>query len=150
MRFDPPNPFNIADCFLDDRVREGKGHRVALRTGDGDVTYAALQARANRFANALTAMGVRPEERVLIALPDVPDFAAALFGTLKLGAVGVMVNPFLDDRRVRDICDYARAAAVVLHADQGKVFARAAAAAGSSPAAARQPDAGPASGQRNG
>lgn len=133
MRFDPPNPFNIADCFLDDRVREGKGHRVALRTVDGDVTYAALQARANRFANALTDMGVRPEERVLIALPDIPDFAAALFGTLKLGAVGVMVNCFLDGRRLRDLCDYARAAAVVLHADQGEVFARAAASARRAP-----------------
>lgn len=133
MRFDPPDPFNVSDYFLDDRVREGKGHRVALRTSDGNVTYAALQARANRFANALARLGVRPEERVLIALPDVPDFAAALFGTLKLGAVGVMVNCFLDERRLRDICDYARAAAVVLHADHGKVFARAAASARRNP-----------------
>ena len=127
MRFDPPNPFNIADYFLDGRVREGMGHRIALRTSDGNVTYAALRARANRFANALSGLGVRPEERVLIALPDIPDFAAALFGTLKLGAVGVMVNCFLDERRLRDICDYARAAAVVLHADHRDAFTGAAA-----------------------
>ena len=133
MRFDPPNPFNIAGYFLDDRVREGLGNRIALRTSDGNVTYAALQARANRFANALTAMDVRPEERVLIALPDVPDLAAALFGTLKLGAVGVMVNRFLDERRLRDVCDYARAAAVTLHADQADMFARVAAAARRTP-----------------
>ena len=129
MSFDPPNPFNIADYFLDDRVREGLGDRIALRTGDGTVTYAALQARANRFANALSALGVRPEERVLIALPDVPDFAAALFGALKMGAVGVMVNCFLDERRLRDICDYTRAAAVVLQAEHRETFARAAASA---------------------
>ena len=129
MRFDPPNPFNIAGYFLDDRVREGKGDRVALRTTGGDVTYAALQARANRFANALRSLGVRPEERVLIALPDVPDFPAALFGALKMGAVGVMVNCFLDERRLRDTCDYTRATAVVLHADHRETFARAAASA---------------------
>ena len=120
---------NIADYFLDDRVREGLGDRIALRTADGLMTYAALQARANQFANALREAGVRPEERVLIALPDVPDFAAALFGAIKMGAVGVMVNCFLGERRIREICDYARAAAVVLQADRGEVLARAAASA---------------------
>jgi len=120
---------NIADYFLDDRIREGLGNRIALRTADGTITYAALQARANQFANALQAAGVRPEERVLIALPDVPDFAAALFGAIKMGAVAVMVNCFLDARRIRDTCDYTRAAAVVLHRDRGEVFTRATASA---------------------
>ena len=124
---------NIADYFLDDRIREGLGGRIALRTAEGTTTYAALQARANQFANALQAAGVRPEERVLIALPDVPDFAAALFGAIKMGAVGVMVNCFLDERRIRDICDYTRATAVVLQADRGEVFMRAAAVAGRAP-----------------
>ena len=133
MPFDPPNPFNIADYFLDDRVREGLGDRPALRTGDGIVTYGMLRARANRFANALEALGVRPEQRVLIALPDVPDFAAALFGTLKLGAVGVMMNCFLDERRIRDMYDYTRAALVVLHADQQEAFSRAGAGARHNP-----------------
>lgn len=115
---------NIADYFLDDRIREGLGDRIALRTAGGPTTYAALQARANQFAGALRAVGVRPEERVLIALPDVPDFAAALFGAIKMGAVAVMVNCYLDERRLRDICDYTRATAVVLQADRGDVFLR--------------------------
>ena len=129
MPFDPPDAFNIADYFLDDRIREGAGNRPALRTSDGTVSYAELQARANRFANALLEEGVRPEERVLIALPDLPDFPAALFGALKMGAVGVMMNGFLDEHRIRDICDYTRAAAVVAHAGRGGVFARAIAGA---------------------
>ena len=126
MSFRPPDPFNIADRFLDDRVREGLGERPALRTADGIVTYSALQARANRFANALVGLGVRPEQRVLIALPDVPDFAAALFGAVKMGAVGVMVNPFLDAGRIRDMYEYTRAAAVILHKSQRDAFSRAA------------------------
>ena len=36
-----------------------------------------------------------PEQRVIIALPDGPEFVAALFGVLKIGAVVVMVNPDL-------------------------------------------------------
>ena len=125
MPFRPPHPFNIADRFLDDRIREGLGDRIALRTRDGTVTYAALQARANRFANALEAMGVRPEERVLIALPDIPDFPAALFGTLKRGAVGVMVNCYLGENRIRELYDYTRATTAVVHADHADAFIRA-------------------------
>ena len=167
MPFDPPNPFNIADYFLDDRIRQGMGDRVALRSWtdraatrrepdaliedaatrerelDGAAgrtegtaqatTYRDLQARANRFAHALTEIGVRPEERVLIVLPDVPDFAAALFGIVKAGAVAVMVNCFLDPRRVRETCDYARAAAVVADAPRLADFADAFAAASRPP-----------------
>ena len=118
-------PFNIADHFLDDRIREGLGGRIALRTSDGTVTYADLQERANRFANALAGMGVRPEERVLIGLPDVPDFPAALFGTLKRGAVAVMVNCYLREDRIRHLYDYTRAAAAVVHAEHAGVFTRA-------------------------
>ena len=125
MPYHPPDPFNIADYFLDDRVREGLGDRPALRTAGGIVTYAALQARANRFANALEGMGVQPEQRVLLALPDVPDFAAALFGTLKRGAVGVMVNCYLDEERIRDLYDYTRASAAVVHAEHAGAFTRA-------------------------
>ncbi len=129
----PMDRLNIADYFLDDRVAEGLGHRVALRTRRTTVSYAALQARANRFANALRDLGVRPEERVLIALPDTPDFAAALFGALKLGAVGVMVNCFLGERRIRELYDYTRASAVVLDAARHEVFLAAAANASHAP-----------------
>src|SRR5512144_1568259 len=86
---------NIADRFLDARVREGRGGRVALRTDAGTLTYAEVQALANRFGSLLAEEGIEPESRVLIALPDGAEFVGALFGTLKLGAVGVMVNPGL-------------------------------------------------------
>lgn len=137
LRESPSNPldtpFNIADHFLDDRIREGLGDRIALRTRDGHVTYAALQARANRFANALAEMGVRPEERVLIGLPDVPDFAASLFGALKRGAVGVMVNGYLGADRIRELYDYTRATAAVVHAEHADAFTRATRGAGHIP-----------------
>jgi len=95
MVFTPPDQFNIADYFLDARVREGKGDRTALLTDHGMLTYRDVQAQANRFGHLLRWAGVEPEQRVLIALPDGPEFVAALFGTLKVGAVVVMVNPQL-------------------------------------------------------
>ena len=91
MRFAPPERFNIADFFLDARVREGRGQRPALITDQGTLTYMEVQARANRFGRLLLEAGVQPEQRVLLALPDGPDFVAALFGTLKIGAVTATV-----------------------------------------------------------
>jgi acyl-CoA synthetase (AMP-forming)/AMP-acid ligase II len=90
-----PTQLNIADWFLDARVREGRGDRPALITDARRFTYREVQALADRYAYVLGSAGVAPEQRVIIALPDGPDFVAALFGILKIGAVVVMVNPEL-------------------------------------------------------
>src|SRR5213076_639261 len=95
MSFQPPEQFNIADYFLDARVREGKGHRPAVLTDEGTLTYREIQALANRFGHVFAESGVEPEQRVMLALPDGPGFVGALFGTLKIGAAVVMANPQL-------------------------------------------------------
>jgi benzoate-CoA ligase family protein len=106
MTYEPPERLNIADHFLDARVREGRGERTALLTDRGSLTYKDVQALANRFGHVLRESGVRPEERVMIALPDGPEFVAALFGTLKIGAVVVMVNPGLSAEEIRHLVAY--------------------------------------------
>jgi len=111
---DLPDRFNIADYFLGERVREGRGERLALRLADRDLTYAEVQTLADRFARALLEVGVRPEERVLIALPDGAEFVGALFGTLKIGAVVVMVNPGRSPQDLAALFDYSRAGCVVV------------------------------------
>ena len=126
MTFEPPERFNIAEYYLDARVREGRGGRTALVTDQGTLTYAEVQARANRFGHLLTAAGVEPEQRVLIALPDGPDFVAALFGTLKIGAVVVMVNPQLAAEAIEYFYHYTRARAVVTHGETADAFRAAA------------------------
>ena len=92
MTSQPKERSNIAEVFLDARVREGRGGRPALLTDSGIHTYAAVQALANRFGRVLAEEGVEPEHRVLLALPDSAEFVAALFGTLKLGAVPTWVR----------------------------------------------------------
>ncbi len=111
---DLPDRFNIADHFLGDRVREGRGGRVALRLAGRNLTYDEVQALAGRFARALGGLGVRQEDRVLVALPDGAEFVGALFGTLAMGAVVVMVNPGRSPRDLAALFDYSRAACVVV------------------------------------
>lgn len=109
-----PERFNLADYFLDDRVREGKGGDVAIIAGDRSLTYGDVQAQSNRLAHVLRDAGIGVEDRVLLALPDAPEFAFAFFATLKLGAVVTMVNPELPAEDFDYYLDYTRARAIVL------------------------------------
>src|SRR5258705_11601352 len=117
MTHEPPDRLNIADLFLDARVREGRGARAALHLDAGTLTYAEVQALANRFGNALATAGVEPEARVLLALPDGAEYVGALFGTLKLGGVAVMGNPALSAGDLAHLLSYSRARAAVCSAD---------------------------------
>jgi benzoate-CoA ligase family protein len=108
-----PEWINLADYCLDARIREGLGGKTALITDDGSFTYADVQRRANRFATALRAAGVEPEQRVLIALDDGLDWVATFFGALKLGAAVVMANPGLKADEIEYFLEYTRAKVVV-------------------------------------
>ena len=127
--FDPPERFNIAEYFLGDRVREGRGGRRALLTDAGEISYAEVDALANRYGHLLRRAGVRPEERVLLALPDGQDFVGALFGALRIGAVGVMLNPYLRRDEISYFYRYTRGAVLLVDADRAPFFREGASAA---------------------
>jgi benzoate-CoA ligase family protein len=118
----PPERLNIADLFLDARVREGRGDHVAIRTPTSTLTYTEVRSLAHRYGHVLAAAGVEPEHRVMIALPDGADYVAALFGALEIGAVVVMVNPGLPADEIRALLEYSRARAVVTHATSAATF----------------------------
>lgn len=111
-----PTQLNLATYFLDDRLREGSGDRLAVQAVDAGSTtsrtYRDLIVRSGRMAHLLEAHGVRPEERVIIALPDGALFVEMLFGILRRGAVVVMVNPDLQPDLISYFCEYTRATAV--------------------------------------
>lgn len=95
---DWPEHLNAYEFFLGDRLEEGKGEMPALRLDDGVVLdYASLDALAAGYETALTGQGVQNTDRVLIVMPDAPGFVAALFATLRMGAVAVMPNPGLTE-----------------------------------------------------
>ena len=133
MTFVPPETFNISEHFLGDRIREGLGARRALVTDRGALTYAEVDAMASRYGNVLAAAGVRPEERVLVALPDGPEYVAALFGVLRMGGVVVMVNPHLPREQLRYFYEYTRARAAFVAKTGSAPFREAAAGARHAP-----------------
>ncbi len=106
----------MADYFLDARIREGAGDRIALLYRDQRISYGEVQRRSNQVATALVEAGVRPEERVLIVLPDRPEFAAAFFGILKMGGVVAMVDPSVRTEGLAYFLSYTRATAAFVPA----------------------------------
>jgi benzoate-CoA ligase family protein len=109
---------NATDAFVDDNVRSGRGDSVAIvdASSDREITYRDVLAQVNRTGHALRRLGVRPEERVMLLLPDVPEFAYAFFGAIKVGAVAVPVNTLLKPHDYEYLLNDSRARALVVDA----------------------------------
>ncbi len=78
-----------------DVVREhasGRPDVAAIRCGARSVTYAELDDRSNRLAQALLAAGVEPGDRVAHLDRTAPEIIELLFATSKIGAVTVPLN----------------------------------------------------------
>jgi 2-aminobenzoate-CoA ligase len=99
-----PGRMNCATELLDKPVTRGYGHRVALRTPDGECTYTQLFTQANRVANVLVReMGLKPGNRVLLRGPNNPMMAACWFAVMKAGGVCVATMPLLRAKELTDI-----------------------------------------------
>ena len=105
---------NMADYFLFDRIREGGGGRDAIRSDQGSLSYDQVAALTSGLGRQLLRLGVEPGQRVVIALPDGPEYVASLFGVLSIGAVAVMINPELRPDHLGAILDAARAPVAVV------------------------------------
>jgi benzoate-CoA ligase family protein len=108
--------FNVCSWFVDRHLDEGRGDRVALLCGDRAVSYAELAALTNRAGHVLRELGVRQEERVLLALSDGVEFVATWYAAQKIGAVTAEVYSFLPPKDFAYYLDYTRAGVVVVDA----------------------------------
>ncbi|MFE9566781.1 amino acid adenylation domain-containing protein, partial [Streptomyces sp. NPDC006487] len=86
---------------------------VAVRGGWGSVSYAELDARANRVGHYLRAEGVGAESRVAVVLDRGPDLVAALLGVWKAGGTYVPVDPSYPAERFAAIVETSGARVVL-------------------------------------
>jgi 2-aminobenzoate-CoA ligase len=106
---------NVARELVDAHVAAGRSHRPAIHFKDTVVTYAALQAAANRMANGFRKLGIATNDRVLIRLPNCPEFIIAWLALQKLGAVTVSTMPLLRARELTHIAGDSGAAWAIVH-----------------------------------
>ncbi len=74
--------------------------RNAIVFAGMEVTYRELDLLSDRFAAALSDLGVAKGDRVALHLLNSPQFAIAYYGLLKAGAVFVPVSPLLSEREL--------------------------------------------------
>jgi benzoate-CoA ligase len=110
----PPERFNFARHLLD--LNSGRAHKTALIDDQGSLSYGQLTDQVRRFAGALTALGVRREERVLLLMHDSSDWVVAFLGALHAGVVPVAVNTLLTAQDYAYMLANSRAQAVLVSA----------------------------------
>jgi amino acid adenylation domain-containing protein/FkbM family methyltransferase len=99
---DTASPYPADKCLsqLFEEQVERAPEKIALRANEGQLTYAELNARANRLARYLARVGVSPESLVGIYLERSPDMVVAILGTLKAGAAYVPLDASYPQDRI--------------------------------------------------
>jgi benzoate-CoA ligase len=111
-----PHPYNAAYDLIERNLRAGRGDKLAYVDDRARATFAQLGALANRAGNALLALGLVPEQRVVLAMHDSIAWAAVFLGAIKAGIVPIAVNTLLTPKDYRYILDDSRAGALVVSA----------------------------------
>jgi benzoate-CoA ligase len=101
--------FNAAEYLTERRVAAGDGDRVALIHPGGVTTYAELSDEVHRLAAGLLAIGVRPEERVLMCMADDVELATGILAAMYVGAVAVPSSTMLTGGELRKLVVDSRA-----------------------------------------
>ncbi|HXW86668.1 MAG TPA: benzoate-CoA ligase family protein [Streptosporangiaceae bacterium] len=100
---------NACEYLLDQRLAVGDAERTALTGLAGDLTYAQLHDRVCRTAAGLRAIGLQPEQRVLLLMADSPEFVIVYLAAMRMGAIPVPVSTMLRADGVADLLRDSRA-----------------------------------------
>lgn len=112
-----PDVFNQAAFLVDRHLDEGRADKIAIYTEGRQITYAKLASQVNRTGNALKALGVEMENRVMILMPDRPEFLYTYLGAMKIGAVPIPVNTLASSKDYQYFLNDSRAKVLVIAQD---------------------------------
>ena len=107
--------YNIADLF--ESIVDVVPSRIALVSGDTQLSYAELEARANRLAHFLRSRGVGPGHHIGLHLWNGHEFVEAMLAALKLRAVPINLNYRYVAEELQYLCSNADLVAVLTQSD---------------------------------
>jgi len=110
-----PEQLNLAEVFLY-RQLPARADAPALRFEGRAISYRALADEVDRATAVFRGLGLELEQRVLLMLPDIPEFASAWLAALKAGGVVAAINPEQKPEEIEYYLRYTRAKIVVAHA----------------------------------
>jgi benzoate-CoA ligase len=111
-----PRYYNAACDLIERNLQAGRAAKIAYIDDRGSYSYGELAIRVDRFANALSALGLQMEQRILLCLLDGIDFPTAFLGSIKAGIVPIAANAALAAADYEHILADSRASAAVVSA----------------------------------
>ena len=90
---------------------------VAVVFRDVSLTYRELDALTNRFARALTRLGVRKGDRVCLLTTNCSEYVIAFYAIARIGAIASPMNPSYREREIEYQLEDTGAVAIVVHSD---------------------------------
>lgn len=88
--------------------------RIAIVSGDRRVSYAELDEHADRLAAGFYRLGIRAQDRVIVQLPNIPQFFEVIFALFRIGALPVFSLPVHRRNEIGYLCEFTQAAAYVI------------------------------------
>lgn len=103
---------NVGQLLLDGAARNPDG--LALKYGRETTSYPQLVDRVQRLADGLLSRGLKPGDRVVLDLPNRPEFVELMWACFWGGFVVVPLNWHLHPLEVAYIVENARASAILV------------------------------------
>ncbi|MDQ3762941.1 MAG: amino acid adenylation domain-containing protein [Actinomycetota bacterium] len=94
-----PIPATSLPALFETQV-QATPNAIAVAFEDAALSYAQLNAQANRIAHALIDRGIGPERVVALALPRSPELIVAILAVLKTGAAYLPLDPDYPPARI--------------------------------------------------
>ncbi len=114
----PPDPTTVTAAFLDTAARRGDRAALRWREGQGFAawTWRDYADRVARVAAALASLGLSRGERLVLLLPNMPEFHVADTATVFCGATPISLYNSSSPEQIAYLAGHCRAAVVVAHA----------------------------------
>jgi acetyl-CoA synthetase len=130
FKWPDPAPFNWATDWFDKRLASDPASRDRLALWIVDpsarteikITFAEMSHRSNQAANWLRAVGVKPRDRILLALGNVLALWEIMLGAMKLGAVVIPATTLLPRAELAERNRRAGTRFVITSTDQASKF----------------------------
>ena len=108
--------YNAVDYFIERHIKEQRAALPAVyELNRAPVSYRELNERVAQAGHYLLSLGVKPEQRVALLMPDCREFVYFFFAALKIGAVAVPLNTFVHPAQLAECLRDSRAVVLVAH-----------------------------------
>src|SRR5258707_469820 len=109
-----PRSYNFAADIIERNLKAGRANKPVYIDPRGSWTYGQLAERVDRIGHVLRSLGIRLEERILLALLDTIDWPTAFLGAIKAGVVPIPVNTLMTEDDYRFMLADSRAKVLVV------------------------------------